>query len=482
MTRSDFGRWLWPAAAGTLVAGLLAGTMWLGRPGVPTGSPALPRPTASSASGASGDAVVGAPGIGDAYYPQSGNGGYDVEHYDVDLTWHPDAGSITGTSTLTAIATENLRGFHVDFTGTPSRVWVNDREAALTRVDDLNVRVDLSAVTLAAGQRFTARFEYSSVPATDCPQAIVTTTDELVIANEPEGTSCWLPGSEHPSDPATFAVTMHVPEGYTAVSAGRRVAHDATSARFEVTTPTPTYAVLVAFGRFDVREADNSVSAISGTIRSAERDAIAGRLAESRQIADGLAAFLGPYRADDAGGLVAGGRMWFAALETSGRPLYASNAAWQGVIVHELAHMWFGNKVTLARWRDIWLNEAMASYATWVYDERHGGRSAQATFDEMLRDTGESFWAPSMRDPGVEEMFGLVYQRGPMSLHALRNVMGDEKFFALWREWADRSGPATVEEFIAASEAKHGSSLQRFFDPWLGGTTDMPRTSELGFR
>jgi aminopeptidase N len=142
--------------------------------------------------------------------------------------------------------------------------------------------------------------------------------------------------------------------------------------------------------------------------------------------------------------------------------------------VHELAHQWFGDAVTLAKWPDIWLNEGFATWSEWIYNERHGGPSAQETFDELYAPPeadNEDLWSPAPAAlPGPEVLFSRpVYDRGAMTLQALRGKIGDRAFFNLLRSWYrdHRGGNVTTADFIALAERKSGRDLSGFFRVWL---------------
>lgn len=139
--------------------------------------------------------------------------------------------------------------------------------------------------------------------------------------------------------------------------------------------------------------------------------------------------------------------------------------------MHELAHQWYGDSVAVQAWRNIWLNEGFATYAEWLWSEDQGGR----TTDEIFADTyatppRSSFWDLTIGDPGPDHLFdGAVYDRGAMTLHALRRTIGDASFFALLPAWSlqQRGGNGTTAEFEALAERISGQQLDAFFDAWL---------------
>ena len=143
------------------------------------------------------------------------------------------------------------------------------------------------------------------------------------------------------------------------------------------------------------------------------------------------------------------------------------------MVVHELAHQWAGDDVTIARWRDIWLNEGFATYAEWMWSEADGRETAQDFFDNFANGipADDPFWSVVIGHPQSEDLlFDIsIYWRGGMTLHALRTQIGDAAFFRLMRTWfrEQRGGHATIGEFIATAERVSRQQLDDLFDVWL---------------
>lgn len=198
-------------------------------------------------------------------------------------------------------------------------------------------------------------------------------------------------------------------------------------------------------------------------------------LARQPEILDFLAESFGPYPFRIGGGIVVDIPIGFA-LETQTRPLYSplfftDQQAGDSVVVHELAHQWFGDDLTLQRWQHIWLNEGFATYAEWLWAEREGIATPQEIFDSFAAiPADEPFWSVVIGDPGPDLLFdGAVYNRGAMTLHALRQEIGDETFLRLLRTWAKKNSGehVTVPQFIALAEKVSGRDLDAFFTTWL---------------
>jgi aminopeptidase N len=138
-------------------------------------------------------------------------------------------------------------------------------------------------------------------------------------------------------------------------------------------------------------------------------------------------------------------------------------------VVHELAHQWFGNDVSPARWQDIWLNEGFATYASWLWSERIGDRDTDEIAQQVDGVGGGAFDLPP-GDPGPADLFdGSVYERGALTLHILRRTIGDDAFFTLLRTWVERfgGGSASSADFEALAEEVSGQELTPMFDAWL---------------
>ena len=203
-----------------------------------------------------------------------------------------------------------------------------------------------------------------------------------------------------------------------------------------------------------------------------------GSLARQPEIIDFLAGFFGRYPWRDAGAIVDDVQGLGFALETQTRPIYAFDfftdaVSGDAVVVHELAHQWYGDSLTLRRWRDIWLNEGFATYAEWLWSEAEGLGTAQETFDFFYNDfiaVDDPWWQITIGDPGPDQLFEFpVYFRGAMTLHQLRQTVGDQDFFRILRTWArsQRGELVRTPTFIRLAERISGQQLDDLFEAWL---------------
>lgn len=439
---------------------------------------------------------VGADGAGDPYFPDYGAGGYDALHYKIDVTWDAATKTMSGTTVMTAKANSaaaQLMGFSVDLFLPVKGVKVNGQEAKFEQTDQKR-DVRIRDVSIGGGSEFKVEITYAGNPGAYTEQARgwLVHNDEYVAAGEPESAPLWFPSNDHPSDPATYEISARVRAGTQALSAGTLISSDAADEadwdtwQYEVKQPVPTYTVFLALGKYEVKIGKDGdrpyLYAVSQQFSSQQRAQMFTTLQYTGTAVRNLEKFLGPYPMTDLGGVVPAVDFWFGALETTARPIYNSRAVQRDVVVHEMAHMWVGNTVTLKQWKDIYINEAMASYSEWVYSEQVDSKSPNDRLDEYYEGLPERQWGISMSDPGKNAIFTTSYTRGPMSLQALRNKIGDQKFMSLWRDWAQQTGPHSTAEFRAFAQERAGQDLTQFFATWLDAPRQPARTAENGFK
>ncbi|MEU1664897.1 M1 family metallopeptidase [Streptomyces sparsogenes] len=431
------------------------------------------------------DATPGAPGIGDSYYPGYGNGGYDVSHYDLRLKYQPATDRLEGTATVLATATQDLSRFNLDFALEVSEVLVGGRKAAFAAKGDHELEIT-PAAPLDSGRPFTVVVRYGGTPSAVKVGGFTSwlrTRDGGVAANEPEAAWWWFPSNDHPLDKATYDVSVAVPDGTQAISNGRLVS---TTSRLGWTRyswrsgkPQATYLATLAVGRFDITTdtTENGLPVINAYSKNLGDNAGAAKASVERsaEVADWLSGVFGPYPFDALGGYVPDVPTSYA-LETQTRPFYSPRQFASGsnvsVVVHELAHQWYGDSVSLKDWRDIWVNEGFARYAQWLWSEKEGEGTAQelADYTYAQHPAEDAFWTVKPGDPGPDNQFhAAVYDRGAIALQALRNAVGDDDFFTILKKWpTDRAyGNASVRDFEAFAEKVSGKPLGELFDTWL---------------
>jgi aminopeptidase N len=427
-------------------------------------------------------AAPGATSAGDRLLPGGGNGGYDVQHYDLDLRITPGGRPpLAGTVTITADATQALSRFDLDLAGlNVGKVTVGGVPAAFTRTPG---KLVVTPPRPIARGRFAVAVTYSGTPGevndgTLGKYGWIRTGDGIFTGDEPDGAHTWFPANDHPSDKATFGFRITVPSGLTAVANGRLTGttKSATSVTYSWRSrdPMATYLAMVDVGRFTVRSGrtPGGVPVYVAVDPSVDADGLNALYDQTVKVTDAWSALFGPYPFDSTGAVVDDAPVQFA-LETQTRPEYvAAMAAIPTVVAHELSHQWFGDSVTVTRWSDIWLNEGFATYAEWMWGEREDPRdTVQHQFDSRYAQaSSDDLWKVAPAAPGRAGLFGRsVYERGAMTLHALRRKVGDQRFFAILRAWTaeHRYGNATTPEFVALAQRVSGMDLHRLFQAWL---------------
>ncbi|MBT2492012.1 M1 family metallopeptidase [Streptomyces sp. ISL-96] len=427
----------------------------------------------------------GAPGIGDSYYPASGNGGYDVAHYDLRLKYQPTTDLLEGTATILATTTQNLSRFNLDFGLGVSEVRVNGKKAKFAKEGDQELVVTPVA-PLEKGRAVSVVVRYAGKPSElkiGGYTAWHRTPDGGVAAQEPDSAVWWFPSNDHPLDKATYDVSVLVPDGTQAISNGVLQSQSSklgwTRYNWRSNKPQASYLATLAVGKFDIttdKTADglpvlNAYSKDLGDNAGAARASIE----RTAEVAEYLTEVFGPYPFNALGGYVPNVTSGFA-LETQTRPFYSprqfANGANVSLVVHELAHQWYGDSVAVKGWKDIWINEGFARYSQWLWSEKEGEGTTQELADYVYetRAADDPFWTVKPGDPGPDNQFHIaVYDRGALAVQALRNEVGDEDFFKILKGWPAKfaHGNASVADFVKYAESVSGKPLAALFDTWL---------------
>ena len=389
--------------------------------------------------------------VEDSVYPDVGDPSVDALHYDLDLAWTP------GTRTLEGVATVELRspadGDHLQLDLgeplTPSEVTLDGEDVPFEHTGkDLVV-----SAPVEEGERYVLEVHYSGTPQpTPAPTTrsdfstsgwTITPEGETWTMQEPYGAFTWYPVNDQPSDKAYYDISVTVPSPWVGIANGEMVdqseADGLTTTSWHLSSPTSSYLVTVATGAY-TRTSNTSSSGleISYWVPS-DRPALADGLTYAAQGLDWLEARLGPYPFDSLGFLLVDSQsgMETQTMITLGATDYSTSPA---VLVHEMAHQWYGDEVTPDDWRDVWMNEGMAMYLQGCWQAETDGRSVDAVMDEYAS------FEPAMRaengppadyDPTTFGE-GNIYYGPALMWHELRKRIGDDAFWKVVKDWPGR--------------------------------------------
>lgn len=434
-------------------------------------------------------------GAGDPYFPDYGASGYDARSYLIDITVEPER--LGGVTTMTAVTTQELAVVHLDLALPVSAVQVDGRDADFEQ----NPGNDLAITApeqLATGRQFEVRVEYAGDPG--AVQLAGTRPwqrqgEDQGVAGQPESSAVWFPANDHPSDPATMEMRIRAPRGLQVVSTGALLSRDLAEEddwntwHWSSDDPMATYLNFLMVGRYDLVQdtvdGRPGVYAVSARLSEEQRTRAMASLRTTGDWIAKLEDLYGPYPFDQIGGVVVPFDYWYAALETQTRPVYVAEPFLARdytdvLLVHELAHMWVGDKVTLQRWDDIFLNEGYARWTEWQLLADDPDASFQRAWQR--HDGRREFWSLSLVDPGADHLFDASYDRGGMALQALATLVGRDKARAIARSWVTREGPHSLEQWHQhVLDQTTGTDLEPWWQAWFVARTQPVPSAEIGF-
>ncbi|MDZ5619797.1 M1 family metallopeptidase [Nocardioides sp. HM23] len=427
----------------------------------------------------------------DSVYPEVGDPLVDALHYELSLAWTPESDTLLATERLTFRATADADDLQLDFddTFTIETLTIDGEEAAHTR-EDKDLLIDHAVET---DQEYLLEMTYSGTPEpydaptqrTDFRLGVgwhVTPEHEVWTIQEPYGAFTWYAVNDQPADKAYYDFTLTVPEPWTGVANGEltdtTVEDGQRTTTWHLAEPASSYLVTVAFADYTPTELQSERGVPITIWGPTDRPEAIGETEYAGEAMDWLEQFLGPYPFDTFGIVIYDGEsgMETQTMVTLGATPYTTS---REVVVHELAHHWYGDTVTPADWSDVWMNEGMAMYLQGMWEAEDEGITIDekmddwASFEDEMR---EYSGPPAAYDP-TNFGDGNIYFGPALMWHELRQQIGDDAFFALVRDWpADQENDtADREEYLSWIEEETGEELSAFFDDWLLGETTPPR-------
>lgn len=420
----------------------------------------------------------------DPYFPANGDPRYRVHRYELALDYRPGPNRLSGTARLNAIAgraplTEfqlNLADFRI------GRVRVDGKAPHYTSgrpVAHPAAEADTGRGRVHRGGALVGQPQAGHQP---LGRARLGGAGGRGLGGEPaDRRSSWYPCNDRPADKASYQISITTPSAYSVVAGGRLLTRttkaSTTTWVYEQAAPTSSYLVGLSIGKYQtVLLGDPGLGGVpqTGHLPAHLLAAFSRDFARQPAMMELFEQIFGPYPFGEYAVVVTEEEL-DVPVEAQGLSLFGANhvdgaRGSERLVAHELAHQWFGNSVSIADWRHIWLNEGFAKYAEWLWSERSGGRTAQQLAALAHRKLSGQPKDLVLSDPGRKLMFDdRLYERGGLTLHALRCAMGDDAFFRMLRGWAalHRGGAVTTAAFTAHAARYSAEPLDDLFGAWL---------------
>ena len=417
--------------------------------------------------------------IGDPYAPELGNTGYDVTNYTLQMALDPATTRIDATVQIEAVTTEpDLAAFSLDFVGFEiAEVLLDDQTVAFARENDKLFILPIQP--LPENSLFVISISYSGDPE-ERPSPYVgfaaslgmsfVEGESIYVLSEPDGARFWFPNNDHPRDKATYRFELTVPAGLTAVANGLLLDQidSATESTFiwEHDFPMASYLATVVVGEFErLEDVSPEGVLLRHYVTEGVREEFETAVADVGEAIDWMSELFGPYPYEAFGFVTAD--VSGVSLETQTMVLLADNMIGQRTVMHELAHMWFGNWVSLDSWQQMWRNEGFATYVQLMWETRDDPEELDLmieSFRTAVEDNDQQF---PLGDPPPAQLFSFnTYFGGAVMVHELRQEMGDEAFFGGLQTYFATYGGGTASDaqFIAVMEEAARRSLASFFE------------------
>lgn len=423
----------------------------------------------------------------DSYTRVDFNLGFEVTHYDLDLTYRVEPNMLQGEAILHIRALEDLDKLTLDLGGAMVARRITAKHAprvAKFRLSAGKLRLTF-ADTIAEDQEFELHIRYGG-----SPRPLRTPWGEIgweetdsgsLVASQPNGAPSWFPCDDTPSEKATYDICITADDPFMVISNGKLVSRRSaggsmTRWHYRVKHPMATYLATVQIGEYSEIDLGRDVRAWAP---ARLKQVVLEEFAQQQEMLDFYSSLFGHYPFPDYQVVITDDELEIP-LEAQGLSIFGSNHVkgdhlFERLIAHELSHQWFGNSVGLSEWKDIWLNEGFACYCEWLWFEHAHGRpvheSARSHYQVLARKKQDIM----LGDPGTRDMFDdRVYKRGALTVHALRRLVGDEVFFRTVRDYltASQHSVVTPEDLISRvkKEAADPAAVDALLDEWLNHT------------
>ena len=451
----------------------------------------------------------GARSGGDPYFPTIGNGGYDVQHYDLTFNYDPVANTFTqATADITIRATQGLSEFSLDLRDFPDATVEIDGVPATVDRSVADKLIVTPAAGIANGRVFHAVVRYAGTPqqVTD-PDGSAEGWSRIptggFVVNEPIGVVGWFPSNNLPSDKATYDFHITVPSTHTALGNGELESKvdngdGTTTWNWFLEYPMATYLSTSTVGVFDYTDSYGATAtgkkgeplriynAIQSSLNATQKNN--ANNAAARQ--DGIVKFISdeigaPYPYESHGVVLHQTSLGYA-LEVQTKSHFSGTSISLSTLAHEIAHQWFGDSVGPETWREIWFNEGWATWWAWYWNNKQNGSNTtvEQQFTNNYNSTSQpTRWNTPPASLSAAALFSSfpAYTRPGLMLEAYRQIVGHRAFMKFARALVTEHAYGTINgtQFIALAkrvaqeeagfESSNLGKLQTFFDQWIYG-------------
>ena len=431
--------------------------------------------------------------ISKVQYP--GDSNIDVTYYKLNLTLTYNPGNISGIVTVDAKATQNqLTTFFLDIVNqlTVTSVKLNGITSLTfsqpSGSDQLRITLDRA---YGIGEKFSVDITYQGTPGSRGFGSFIFATHNnntqpiIWTLSEPYGAKDWWPSKDTPGDKADSSdVWITAASNYVSVSNGKLISetdngNGTKTYKWKNSYPIAGYLISLAMTNYSLHQ--DQFEYESGKFMPVTHYVFPENLQQNISNLDNTVNMLqifsqkfGPYPflREKYGHAQFG---WGGGMEHQTITSLVSFS--EMLVVHELAHQWYGDKVTCKDWQNIWLNEGFASYCECIYREAKYGtadfKSYVDNFMSQAKNAAGTIYVQNINS--IDEIFNSAreYKKGAMVLHMLRGIVGDDKFFQIMQQYANEPGlaynVATTEDFQHIAERVSGIDLNYFFQEWIYG-------------
>ena len=346
------------------------------------------------------------------------------------------------------------------------------------------------AETSLKNERKKITIEYKGIPAEGLKIGENKYGDRTFFSdNWPNRTRHWLATIDHPYDKAKCEFMVTAPNHYEVVSNGLKIEETHLEDNKKLThwkqsVPIASWLYVLGVAEFAIQYVDEfEGKSIQTWVFKQDRDAGFYDFAEpTKKALEFYSNNIGPYSYEKLANIqsnsVSGGMEAASAILYSDKSVKGDrNVRWRNVVIHEIAHQWFGNAVTEHDWDDIWLSEGFATYFTLLFIEHEYGRDA---FIEGLKSSQKRVDSFHKKNPNYtiihdnlknmkDVTSSQTYQKGSWVLHMLRGVLGTKIFWKgiknYYLKYKDLN--ASTADFKKVMEEVSGKNLTTFFNQWL---------------